>query len=202
MKAVAAPSLDASRKPHLYRRGRRSAVALAVLMTLFESGCGTPGSADPAKAEPGAGLAFGVFDFQASDIAATHVVLVRISPTKMYMGGAGERSTVTFTHGEFYAPNLSPGVYALNAFYSGDLRLALEGNLKGNTFKVEPGGIVYAGTYRVTYARKGLFQRDDGAFERVDSKVSETQLLRWLAKELAASDWAGRIRGRLAALES
>jgi hypothetical protein len=177
------------------------ALLVALLMSLLASGCVTPQRSDQVKAEPGTGLAFGMFDFRTSDIAATHVVLVRIDPTKVYMGGAGERSTVTFTRGEFYAANLSPGVYAVNAFYSGDLRVALEGNLRGNIFKVEPNGIVYAGTYRVAYARKGPFQRDDGAFERADSKASETQLLRWLADELAASDWAARIRGRLATLE-
>lgn len=170
-------------------------------MTLFATGCATPRGGDRAQAEPGTGLAFGAFDFRNSDIAATHVVLVRISPTKLYMGGSGERSTVTFTNGEFYAANLSPGVYAVNAFYSGDLRVALEGNLRANTFRVEPDGIAYAGTYRVRYARKGAFQRDDGAFERVDSKASETQLLRWLVNQLANSGWAGPIRGRLATLE-
>ena len=175
---------------------------LAVMAVgLVATGCATLPPSDQGKAEPGAGLAFGAFDFRSSDIAATHVVLVRIDPTKMDMGGAGERGTVTFSNGEFYAANLSPGVYAVNAFYSGDLRVALEGNFRGNTFRVEPGGIVYAGTYRVRYARKGLFQRDDGACERVDSKAAETQLLRWLADELAASDWVGRIRGRLAALD-
>jgi hypothetical protein len=168
---------------------------------LLIAGCGTPPQSDQVKAEPGTGLAFGAFDFRSSDIAATHVVLVRIDPTKVYMGGAGERNTVTFNNGEFYAANLSPGVYAIHAFYSDDLRVALEGNLRGNTFRVEPGGVAYAGTYRVMYARKGLFRRDDGAFERVDSKGAETLLLRWLADELARSEWVGRIRSRLAALE-
>lgn len=180
---------------------RSAAAALALLLALSASGCATPPPGDPIKVEPGTGLAFGAFDFRASDIRATHVVLIRISPTKMYAGGAGERSTVTFANGEFHATNLSPGVYAVNGFYSGDLRIALEGNLKGNTFQVDAGGVTYAGTYRVNYTRKGPFRKGEGAFERADSKASETQLLRWLAGELAASEWAARIRGRLAALD-
>lgn len=165
------------------------------------AGCGMPERMAQGQAEIGPGLAFGAFDFSASDINATHVVLLRISPTKMYMGGSGERSTVTFTGGEFYAPNLSPGLYAVNAFYSGDLRVALEGNLKQNTFRVEPGAVAYAGTYRVRYQRKGMFQRDDGAFERIDSKTAEVRLLRWLATELEATHWAHPVRSRLLAVE-
>jgi len=165
------------------------------------TGCGTADRNAGRQAEGGTGMAFGAFDFRESDINATHVVLLRISPTKLYMGGAGERSTVTMEGGEFYALNLSPGLYAVNAFYSGELRVALEANLKQNTFRVEPGAAVYAGSYRVSYQRKGLFQRDDGAFERVDSRATEGRLLRWLATELAATDWAQPVRSRLSALE-
>lgn len=187
--------------PALTRRGARLALPVALLWLLVATGCSTPPQAAPVPVEPGSGVAFGAFDFRASDITATHVVLVRINPTKVYMGGAGERSTITFTEGQFYAPDLSPGVYAVNAFYSGDLRVALEGNLRGNTFRVEPGGVAYAGSYRVTYARKGVFRRDEASFERVDSKAAETQLLRWLASEPSAAAWADRVRGRMTALE-
>jgi hypothetical protein len=170
-----------------------------VVAGLFISACSAPASRD--HADPGTGLAFGAFDVTGSDIAITHVVLLRISPTKMYMGGAGERATVTYTNGEFFSPNLSPGVYSVNSFYSGNKPFALEGSLRNNTFKVEPGGIAYAGTYKLNYKRKGLLQRDDASFERVDSRESETQLLKWLAKEIATTDWAPPVRARLAALE-
>jgi hypothetical protein len=43
------------------------------------------------KAEPGTGLAFGAFDITESDLAVSHVVLLRIRPTKMYMGSSGEK---------------------------------------------------------------------------------------------------------------
>lgn len=183
------------------KRRRTLVIAVAAASIASLTACGTADRQAEGRADPGAGLAFGSFDFRASDVSATHVVLIRINPTKLYMGGAGERSTVTFTNGEFYAPNLSPGVYSVNAFYSGDLRVALEGNLKGNTFRVEPGGIAYAGSYRVSYTRKGLLQRDDGSFERADSKHAEARLLKWLAAELAATEWVGRIRTRLAGLQ-
>lgn len=165
------------------------------------TGCGTAERGVERQAEAGTGLAFGAFDFGASDINATHVVLLRISPTKLYMGGSGERGTVTMTGGEFYALNLSPGLYAVNAFYSRDLRVALDGNLQQNTFRVEPGVAAYAGSYRVRYQRGRLFQRGDGAFERADSKADEVRLLRWLATEVAVTDWAQVVRSRLSALE-
>jgi hypothetical protein len=126
---------------------------------------------------------------------------MRISPTKAYMGGAGERATVTYQNGEFYSPNLSPGLYSVTSFYSGNKPFGLEGGLRGKTFRVEAGGITYAGTYRLNYKRRGVLQRDDASFERVDSRESELVLLRWLAKELAATDWAPRVRARLAELE-
>ena len=41
--------------------------------------------------EPGTGLAFGAFDITESDLAVTHVVLMRIKPARMYMGSSGEK---------------------------------------------------------------------------------------------------------------
>ena len=163
------------------------------------AGCAAP--QPDSKPDPQAGFAYGAFDVTGSDIAITHVVLLRISPTKVYMGGSGERTTVTYRNGEFYSPNLSPGVYSVNSFYSGNQPFALEGSLRGNTFKVEPGAAVYAGTYKLHYKRKGMLQKDDASFERIDSRASETQLLRWLARELAATGWAATVKTRLAAVE-
>jgi hypothetical protein len=165
-------------------------------------GCAAPDADRPAAADPNAGLAFGRFDATDSEVAVTHVVLIRISPTKMYMGGSGERATVSYSDGRFYSPNLSPGLYAVNGFYSGNQPFGLQGNLRGNTFQVEPGGIAYAGTYKIRYQRKGLFERDVAAFERIDSRPSETQLLRWLAEEPGAAAWAARLRQRLSRLSS
>lgn len=56
---------------------------VAMLMGLVATGYATPPPSDLVKAEPRAGLAFGAFDFRSSDISATHVVLVRIDPTKL-----------------------------------------------------------------------------------------------------------------------
>lgn len=140
--------------------------------------------------EPGTGLAYGAFDISDSDLAVTHVVLLRIKPTKMYMGGSGERATVTYTQGEFYSPNLSPGVYAVNGFYSGNKFFALERNLRTNTFEVQPGRVSYAGSYKLTLAKGGLFRRDKGSFDRVDTPGDRARLLQWLGGELAGTAWA------------
>src|SRR3954468_2909408 len=87
------------------------------------------------KAEPEVGLAFGAFDITESDLAVTHVVLMRIKPAKLYMGASGERATVTYTNGEFYSPNLEPGLYAVNGIFSGNKFFALERSLRNNTFQ-------------------------------------------------------------------
>src|SRR5262245_19506425 len=107
-------------------------LVLAVAVLLVACASQAP---QTAPADPQAGFAFGAFDVTGSDIAVTHAVLVRISPTKVYMGGSGERTTVTFRNGEFYSPNLSPGTYALTSFYSGSTPFALEGGLRANTFQ-------------------------------------------------------------------
>lgn len=150
------------------------------------------------KAEPGTGLAFGAFDITESDLAVTHVTLLRIKPTKMYMGASGEKKTVTYTNGEFFSPNLSPGLYAVNGFFSGNKFFALEKNLRNNTFTIEPGRVVYAGSYKLNLEKGGLFRRDKGTFDRVDTPDAEKQLLQWLAKELAATAWGSAINARMA----
>jgi hypothetical protein len=149
-------------------------------------------------AEPETGLAFGGFDITESDLAVTHVVLMRIKPAKMYMGSSGERATVTYTNGEFFSPNLAPGVYAVMGFFSGNKFFALEKSLRANTFQVEPGRVTYAGSYKLNLTKGALFRRDQGSFTRIDTPDLETQLLHWLAKELAATGWASSVNARLA----
>ncbi|HET9448740.1 MAG TPA: hypothetical protein VFO35_20885 [Steroidobacteraceae bacterium] len=150
------------------------------------------------SAEPGTGLAFGSFDISESDLAVTHAVLMLVKPARMYMGSSGEKGTVTYTNGEFFSPNLAPGVYSVIGFFSGDKFFALERGLRENTFEVTPGGVSYAGSYKLELTKGGLFRRDKGAFARVDNPETERQLLDWLAKELAPSGWAASVNARLA----
>jgi hypothetical protein len=149
------------------------------------------------NAEQGTGLAFGAFDITESDLAVTHAVLMRIKPAKMCMGSSGEKATVTYQNGEFYSANLAPGLYSVLGFFSGSKFFALEKGLRNNTFQVEPGRVTYAGSYKLVLSKGGLFRRDKGTFERIDSPDGEAQLLRWLAKELAASGWAANVNARL-----
>lgn len=150
------------------------------------------------KAEPGTGLAFGAFDITESDLAVSHVVLLRIKPTKMYMGSSGEKKTVTYTNGEFFSPNLSPGLYAVNGFFSGNKFFALEKSLRKNTFLIEPGRVAYAGSYKLNLAKGGLLRRDKGTFDRIDTPDAERRLLQWLAKELDATGWGPGVNAHLA----
>jgi hypothetical protein len=150
------------------------------------------------KAEPETGLAFGAFDITESDLAVTHVVLMRLKPAKMYMGSSGEKATVTYNNGEFFSPNLAPGVYSVMGFFSGNKFFALEKSLRANTFQVESGRVTYAGSYKLNLTKGGLFRQDKGSFARIDTPDAEMQLLRWLAQEVAATDWASRVNARLA----
>ena len=152
-------------------------------------------------AEAGTGFAFGSFDVSASEVGVTHAVLMRIKPARMYMGSSGEKKTVTFTNGEFYSADLAPGTYSVMGFFSGDVFFALEKSLRMNTFQVEPGRATYAGSYKLAVTKGGMFQRDKGTFERVDSPQEERRLLQWLGSEAGASGWATAIRARLAEVQ-
>ncbi|HZV39481.1 MAG TPA: hypothetical protein VFF96_12105 [Pseudoxanthomonas sp.] len=147
-----------------------------------------------ASAEPGMGLAFGAFDTRDSEVAVTHVVLMRIKPTKMYLGASGERATVTFEDGRFYSPNLSPGTYAVNGFFSGNQFFALEKSLRMNTVQVESGRASYAGSYRLQVEKGGLLRRYKGSFERIDAPDAESTLRHSLAAELAGSGWEAALK--------
>ncbi len=150
------------------------------------------------SAEPGTGLAFGAFDISQSDLAVTHAVLMRVKPARMYMGSSGEKGTVTYTNGEFFSPNLAPGMYSVVGFFSGDKFFALERGLREHTFTVEPGRVTYAGSYKLEVKKGGLFRNDKGTFSRIDTPQAERQLLEWLAKELGTSSWAATVNQRLA----
>src|SRR5512138_1583768 len=112
--------------------------------------------------EPGTGLAFGSFDITQSDLAVTHVVLMRVKPARMYMGSSGEKRTITYTNGEFFSPNLAPGLYSVMGFFSGNKFFALERGLRDNTFEVAPGRVTYAGSYKLELTKGGLFRQDKG----------------------------------------
>jgi hypothetical protein len=148
----------------------RSCVILlsGILLTLGGHAFATTQSV---KAEPDTGLAFGAFDISESDLAVTHVVLMRIKPAKLYMGSSGERATVTYTNGEFFSPNLAPGLYSVTGFFSGNKFFALEKSLRSNTFQVEPGRVSYAGSYELSMSKGGLFRQDKGTFARIDTPM-------------------------------
>jgi len=174
-----------------------TAVALlfVLLLTMGSFARATP---QTVSAEPGTGLAFGAFDITQSDLAVTHVVLMRIKPARMYMGSSGEKGTVTYTNGEFFSANLAPGIYSVMGFFSGNKFFALERSLRENTFTVEAGRLSYAGSYKLELSKGGLFRNDKGTFSRIDTAQAERQLLEWLAKELAASSWGSTANARLA----
>lgn len=171
----------------------------AILLT---AGGATFVLAETVATEPGTGLAFGSFDMTHSDLAVTHVVLLRVKPTRMYMGASGERGTVTYTNGEFFSANLAPGLYSVNGFFSGDQFFALERSLRENTFEVQPGRVTYAGSYKLELTKGGLFRKHKGTFSRIDAPETERTLLQWLAKELTSSGWASSVNARLAEVKN
>ena len=178
------------------KRARNWLIVLSGILLVFGGfAVAAPQSVD---AEPGTGLAFGSFDITQSDLAVTHVVLMRIKPARMYMGSSGEKGTVTYTNGEFFSPNLAPGTYTVMGFFSGNKFFALERSLRENTFEVQPDRVTYAGSYQLELSKGGLFRNDKGSFSRIDTPQAERQLLEWLAKELGASSWASSVNARLA----
>lgn len=145
------------------------------------------------RVEPDTGLAFGSFDLTESELAVTHVSLMRLKPARMYMGMSGEKRTVTYDDGKFYSANLAPGIYAVTGIFSGNKYFALERGIRANRFEVVPGRVAYAGSYKLVLKKGGLFRNDKGTFDRVDSPIQEAGLLAWLAQELKESGWAAMI---------
>ena len=162
---------------------------------------GTYAAQKAIQMKPGTGLAFGRFDVSESEIAVDGVHLIRIKPSKIYFFGFGvkpwESSTITYTDGAFFAPNLKPGTYVVAGFRSGDFIFNLEDAYKDNVFDVAPGGISYAGTYKLRAEKERLFRGPKGNFERADSVDDETALLRWLSGELNGSGWSAPVIERL-----
>jgi hypothetical protein len=120
-----------------------------------------------------------------------------IEPAKLYMGASGERATMTYTNGEFFSPNLTPSLRSVMGFFSGNKFFALEKSMQNNTFRVEPGRVAYAGSYKLKLTKGGLFLQDRGSFDPIDTPNAETHLLRWLAKELANTGWASSVNARV-----
>lgn len=156
-------------------------------------GGAAPGAGKTDRVEPDTGLAFGSFDLTQSELAVTHVALMRLKPARMYMGMSGEKATVTYDDGTFYSANLKPGIYAVTGIFSGSKFFALERGIRTNRFEIVPGRIAYAGSYKLVLAKGGLFRNDKGTFDRVDSPTQEAALLAWLAQELKDSGWAAMI---------
>jgi hypothetical protein len=88
---------------------------------------------------------------------------MRIKPARMYMGSSGEKGTITYTNGEFFSPNLAPGVYSVIGFFSGSKFFALERGLRENTFTVEAGRVTYAGSYKLELTKGGPLIRTRSA---------------------------------------
>jgi hypothetical protein len=159
-------------------------------------------SSNPRAAEFGKGFAFGSFKVIDGDITVTHVVLMRVRPTKLYMGGSGERSTLTYGSGDFYSANLDPGTYALNAVYSGGQSIALASGLSGNLFEVKGDSATYCGSYEMNYRKPGMLSSEAGSYRRVDSPQAELRLLTWLMQDLGSSSWVPILRRRFNELTS
>jgi hypothetical protein len=151
----------------------------------------------PIVAKPGTGLAFGQFELSDSEVAVDAVHLIRIKPVKVYFKRPWESGTVTYTNGEFFAPNLKPGTYVVSGFRSGNVHFSLEDAFKNNVFEVAPDRVTYAGTYKLQAEKAGFLRRPKGSFGRIDSPEAETAILTWLEGELAGSGWSAVVKARL-----
>lgn len=174
---------------------RHFRILLAGLALLLPGAAASGRGNTPFK--PGTGLAFGSFDMTESDLAVTHVVVRRFKPIRIYSSIGAERHTVTYNNGDFYSANLSPGLYAVTGFLSGQKYFALGKRLEDVSFRIEPGQLVYAGSFKLRLTKGGFLRRDKGSFERVDTPQTEAALLRMLARDMAGSPWAAAANSRL-----
>ena len=101
-------------------------------------------------------------------------------------------------NGDFFFADVAPGRYGLMQFNAGGERyLLLTGDTTNNKrfiVDVQPGGMHYMGSWRVTGKKDNTFRPDEFSIARIASPDSKSLLAR-LKPALAGSGWERKIGG-------
>jgi hypothetical protein len=169
-------------------------VGLAVVLT----GCATSdeitGPSDPTR-----GMIIGRFDYTDSKYIVTAITMDPADRISIRSGMRGERVHV-YNGGVFFADDLTPGKYQINALLSGNVIYTPPANQK-MVATVRPGEIRYMGTYKLRINEPKLFSRTGGSMTRTDRNPNERQLLEEILVLVKGTGWEPRIKGRIRQLK-
>jgi len=193
----------------------RSAIRLATVALLLctlaacavrftvpgSSGSGKPWQLPEPKSDDEA-IVFGSFVIEDKDKNRRVPNYVQILKKGKVYGGMGLQAigekTAVLNSGTFIAV-VQPGVYMLSGFYTrapaGFNTRATMYTQRALEFTVEPGQILYLGSYGVKDGRESLLGWGEFDIERVETP-SERDQLQWLLKTGQGTAWEPKIRKR------
>lgn len=128
-----------------------------------------------------------------------HVYIQKLG--KVYVGRFNRPRTRLLDGGAFYFDDVPPGQYYLAGFSRNDelfwFRYTKE-SVQEVLFNVEPGGLHFMGSYRVTEISRKKLLSSRGTFdiELVDRPFQE-EILEKIAPEVEGTPWAGRVERRI-----
>ena len=149
--------------------------------------------------DPGRGMIIGRFDYTDSKYIVTAITMDPADRISIRSGMRGERVHV-YNGGVFFADDLTPGKYQINALLSGNVIYTPPANRK-MVATVRPGQISYMGTYKLNIDDPKLFSRTGGSMKRTDRNPNEYQLLQEVLVLVKGTGWEPRVQQRIRQLK-
>jgi hypothetical protein len=176
------------------KRHLRIRQLMLIGMAVVLAGCATSdeitGPSDPSR-----GMIIGRFDYSDSKYIVAAITLDPNDRISIRAGMRGERVHL-YNSGVFFADDLQPGEYQINALLSGNIIYTPPPNLKMKA-TVRPGEIRYMGTFKLNINEPKLFSRTGGSMTRTDRNPNERQLLQEILVLVKGTGWEPKIKGRI-----
>lgn len=169
-----------------------------LVVALLLTGCAA-GDAIVDPSDSSRGMIVGAFDYSESEYIITAITLDPADRISIRAGGRGERVHL-YNSGTFFADNLKPGRYAVNALYSGNVVFTPPKTLKMEA-TVRPGGISYIGTYKLKIKELKMFSRTGGSMARTDRNPDERKVLQSVRELVKDTGWRPKVEQRIAQLK-
>lgn len=169
------------------------------LMVAFLSGCQS--TAVKPVAGPDSSVAYGNITMP-DDKVITRVMLYKVGEVYAPPFKSPPQSH-TYTNGNFFFENLTPGKYFLVSFMSGDAvfyfnfqGMSDEEFLREVAVDIKPGTVNYLGSYLVTGIDENLFKTDTFDIE-LSNKPNQTTILKHLKDVTKGTGWDKRFASEI-----
>jgi hypothetical protein len=175
---------------------RRLLQLISAIVLVAAAGCAGTETID-GPSDSSRGMVIGHFDYSDSKHIITAITLDPADRISVRMGGRGERVHI-YKNGTFFADDLKPGKYSINALYSGNVVFSTKQKME---VTVGPGEIRYIGTYKLNIDSPALFSRTGGSIKRTDRTPNERQLLEKVRELVKDTGWRVKVDKRIAQLK-